>query len=61
MATKGTKPAQVSTPPKPASKLAKLKKRAVFIGDPDDIFHIDWLEEWREEWGIPAPRDNSAD
>jgi hypothetical protein len=61
MATKGTNPTQACTPPKPASKLANLKKRAVFVGDPDDIFHIDWLKEWREEWGIPEPHDSSAD
>jgi hypothetical protein len=40
-------------PPKRVSKLAKLKKRpGLLAGDPDDIFHIDWLKEWREEWGV---------
>jgi hypothetical protein len=28
------------------SKLARLKKRTAFIGDPDDIFKIDWQSEW---------------
>ena len=37
-------------PEEPVSKLARLKKRKnVFVGDPDDIIHIDWMKEWREE------------
>jgi len=28
------------------SKLSRLKKRTAFIGDPDDIFKIDWRHEW---------------
>lgn len=28
------------------SKLANLKKRSAFIGDPDDICKIDWESEW---------------
>jgi hypothetical protein len=40
-------------PPKRVSKLAKLKKRpGLLTGDADDIIDIDWLQEWREEWGI---------
>ena len=35
-------------PPKRVSKLANLKKRNIFIGDPEDILHIDWLKEWSE-------------
>jgi hypothetical protein len=31
-----------------ASKLARLKKRAGFVGDPDDIIGMDWLREWTE-------------
>jgi antitoxin (DNA-binding transcriptional repressor) of toxin-antitoxin stability system len=43
--------------PKPSSKLSKLeaaKSRAkeIWVGDPNDIFTIDLLEEWREEWGL---------
>jgi hypothetical protein len=33
-------------PPKKVSKLANLKKRKIWVGDPDDIFHIDWLKDW---------------
>ena len=37
-------------PEKPVSKLALLKKRKnVFVGDPDDIIHIDWMKDWHEE------------
>jgi hypothetical protein len=35
-------------PPKRASRLANLKKRKIFVGDPEDILHIDWLKEWSE-------------
>jgi antitoxin (DNA-binding transcriptional repressor) of toxin-antitoxin stability system len=27
-------------------KLSRLKKRTAFVGDPDDIFKIDWRSEW---------------
>ena len=40
-------------PPKRASRMAKLKQQpGLLAGDVDDIIHIDWLEEWREEWGV---------
>jgi hypothetical protein len=32
----------------PPSKLARLKKRSVFVGDPDDIISMDWSSEWSE-------------
>ena len=36
-------------PPKRVSKLANLKKRpGLFVGDVEDIIHIDWLKEWSE-------------
>lgn len=35
-------------PEKRASKLSRLKKRAGFRGDPDDILKLDWLKEWTE-------------
>lgn len=28
------------------SKLARLKKRTGFDGDPDEIIGIDWMREW---------------
>jgi prevent-host-death family protein len=28
------------------SKLSRLKKRTAFVGDPEDIFKIDWRSEW---------------
>jgi hypothetical protein len=37
------------------SRLERIRRMGIkdlWIGDPDDIFHIDWLEEWREEWGL---------
>jgi hypothetical protein len=33
-------------PEKRPSKLSRLKKRTAFVGDPDDIFKIDWRDEW---------------
>jgi hypothetical protein len=33
---------------KPISKLARLKKRSVFVGDPDNIIGMDWSSEWSE-------------
>ena len=35
-------------PMKRASKLARLKKRTGFRGDPDDIIGMDWSTEWTE-------------
>ncbi len=28
-------------------KLANLKKRDVLKGDPEDIVHLDWTDEWQ--------------
>jgi len=33
---------------KPVSKLARLKKRNVFAGNPEDIIGMDWSKEWTE-------------
>jgi hypothetical protein len=33
---------------KPPSKLAGLKKRNAFVGDPDDVIGMDWSREWSE-------------
>lgn len=30
------------------SKLARLKKRSSYLGDPESIVHMDWLNEWSE-------------
>lgn len=35
-------------PETPALKLARLKKRQVYRGDPDEILGMDWLKEWSE-------------
>lgn len=35
-------------PEKKVSKLARLKRRKGFCGDPDDIIGMDWLKEWTE-------------
>jgi len=31
----------------PRSKLANLKPRDLIVGDPEELVHIDWSEEWR--------------
>ncbi len=31
----------------PKSKLANLKARDVIVGDPEDLVHVDWSDEWR--------------
>lgn len=30
------------------SKLSRLKKRDCIVGDPLDLVHSDWLDEWSE-------------
>ncbi len=35
-------------PQQPVSKLARLKKRTGFRGDPDDILQMDWSLDWSE-------------
>jgi antitoxin (DNA-binding transcriptional repressor) of toxin-antitoxin stability system len=36
-------------PEKKPSKLDRIKRRPpIFVGDPDDIFKIDWMKDWRE-------------
>jgi len=30
----------------PRSKLASLKSRDLIVGDPEDLVHVDWSEEW---------------
>jgi hypothetical protein len=35
-------------PEKPVSKLARLKKRNIFVGNPEDIIGMDWSREWTE-------------
>jgi hypothetical protein len=35
-------------PEKCPSKLARLKKRTGFDGDPDEIIGMDWSREWTE-------------
>jgi len=37
-------------PPEPARRLDRLTKHPDYIvGDPDDLVHIDWSEEWSGE------------
>lgn len=36
-------------PDKRPSKLSRLKKRKVMAGDPQEIVHIDWSGEWRND------------
>jgi len=35
-------------PKTPAPKLAGLKKRRGYKGNPDEILSMDWLKEWSE-------------
>jgi hypothetical protein len=35
-------------PQTPAPKLARLKKRKVYKGNPDEIVGMDWLKEWSQ-------------
>jgi antitoxin (DNA-binding transcriptional repressor) of toxin-antitoxin stability system len=35
-------------PDKPVSKLDRLKKRKVFVGNVEDIIGMDWSKEWTE-------------
>jgi antitoxin (DNA-binding transcriptional repressor) of toxin-antitoxin stability system len=35
-------------PDQKPSKLARLKKRACIVGDPESIVHMDWSKEWSE-------------
>ncbi len=35
-------------PDKPVSKLDRLKKRKLFVGNSDDIIGMDWSKEWTE-------------
>jgi hypothetical protein len=35
------------------SKLANPKVRNLIIGDPEDLVHLDWSEEWRPETKDP--------
>lgn len=42
---KGRKLRIVSEPPH--DKLDNLKRRDCLVGDPEDIVHMDWSQEWR--------------
>ena len=33
-------------PAEPPSKLARLKHRDCIIGDPLDLVHLDWYDQW---------------
>ncbi|HYU34817.1 MAG TPA: type II toxin-antitoxin system Phd/YefM family antitoxin [Thermoanaerobaculia bacterium] len=35
------------SPESPQDKLANLKQRDCLVGDPEEIVHIDWSQEWR--------------
>ena len=35
-------------PQKKVSKLSRLKRRDLYIGDPDEIIGMDWSKEWSE-------------
>ncbi|MEN8216062.1 MAG: hypothetical protein ABFS56_06740 [Pseudomonadota bacterium] len=35
--------------PEELGKLANLKERSYIVGDPEDIVHIDWFNEWNPQ------------
>ena len=35
--------------PEDLGKLANLKERSYIVGDPEDIIHIDWFNEWNPQ------------
>jgi hypothetical protein len=35
------------SPEPPRDKLDNLKRRDCLIGDPEEIVHLDWSQEWR--------------
>jgi hypothetical protein len=37
------------TSSKNMNKLENLKKRKVFKGNPEELVHIDWSSEWKQE------------
>ena len=54
-------------PEKRVSKLSRLKKRAGFDGDPDDIIGMNWLKEWTNStsaiqttWARPGARPSRS-
>ena len=54
-------------PEQRVSKLSRLKKRAGFDGDPDDIIGMDWLKEWTNStsampatWARPGARPSKS-
>ena len=40
----------------PRDKLDNLKRRDCLVGDPDDLVHMDWSEEWRPSSTRPLSR-----
>jgi prevent-host-death family protein len=34
-------------PEPPLDKLDNLKRRDCLVGDPEDLVHMDWSQEWR--------------
>jgi antitoxin (DNA-binding transcriptional repressor) of toxin-antitoxin stability system len=42
-------------PPRPRRRLDLLPKRDYFVGDPEDLVHIDWSEEWDGEPELDEP------
>jgi hypothetical protein len=36
-------------PDKRPSKLSRLKKRKIVVGDPQGIVHADWSGEWKDD------------
>lgn len=37
-------------PPEPLRRLDRLPRRDAIVGDPEDLVHLDWSEEWS---GVP--------
>jgi hypothetical protein len=42
-------------------RIRRMGRADVWVGDPNDIFHMDYLEEWREEWGLTKEETDVSD
>ena len=46
-------------PEKRTSKLSRIKPRPnIWMGDPDDIFKMDWMKDWHEPENLDAMKSS---
>lgn len=41
-------------------RIRRMGIKDLWVGDPNDALHIDWLEEWRQEWGLEDDANDSS-